>query len=291
MFNHILGDVVQAIHFDLAIVNRGLVLCSTSIFIIVSNGIDFVDETRWVAKTKRTIGMRQACHLLCLLAVLGCCGCIDGPMFQLKRLNPVIQNEWKKDRERGPVYSQHVEEMRWVKQRFRSMTSEEQLNWINTINGFVEKESSPELRREAVLALGEVVERPEATGTIINLAKDRNDKVRLEVSKVLKKYPSPETTKTLLALAAADTSQSVRLAATESLGTHRSDEVKQFLSKQLNDRSPAMQYHASLALKDFTGKDFKGDVSLWKRYLAGEEVEPPTASLAESMQSYIPFLR
>jgi HEAT repeat protein len=212
-------------------------------------------------------------------------------MFQLKRLNPVIQNEWKKDRERGPVYSQRVEEMRLIKLRFHSMTSEEQLKWINTINEVVEKESSPELRREAVLALGEVVERPEATGTIINLAKDRNDKVRLEVSKVLKKYPSPETTKTLLALAAADTSQSVRLAATESLGTHRSDEVKQFLSKQLNDRSPAMQYHASLALKDFTGKDFKGDVSLWKRYLAGEEVEPPTVSLAESMQSYIPFLR
>ncbi|MFY7876842.1 MAG: hypothetical protein ACOVQM_15420, partial [Pirellula sp.] len=64
-------------------------------------------------------------------------------MFQLKRLNPVIQNEWKKDRERGPVYSQRVEEMRLVKERFRYMPSEEQLKWINTINGVVEKESSP----------------------------------------------------------------------------------------------------------------------------------------------------
>jgi len=291
MFNHSPGKAVATFHFDLAIGKQGLVLFPASIFIIVSSGMDFVDETRRVAKTRKESRTHIAFRTLYLLTILGCCGCIDGPMFQLKRLNPVIQNEWKKDRERGPVYSQRVAEMRFVKERFKFMSSEEQLKWINTINGVVEKESSPELRREAVLALGEVVERPEATDTVIKLAKDKNDKVRLAVSKVLRKYPTPETTKTLLALASADSSQSVRLAATESLGMHRSDDVKQFLSKQLSDRSPAMQYHASLALKDFTGKDFKGDVSLWKRYLAGEEVEPPTTSIAQEMQSYIPFFR
>lgn len=248
-------------------------------------------ETRMVTKTRHAWNTRLAVSGLVLFSLFGCTGCIDGPMFHLKRLNPVIQNDWKKDREKGPVFSQRVDEMRLVRQRFKDMTSDEQVKWINTINGIAEKETSPELRREAVLALGEVIDRPEATEGVIKLAKDKNDKVRLAVSKALRVHPTTETTKTLLAMASTDSSQSVRLAATESLGMHRSDDVKQFLAKQLNDRSPAMQYHASLALKDFTGKDFKGDVSLWRRYLAGEEVQPPTVSIAESVQSYIPFLR
>jgi hypothetical protein len=229
--------------------------------------------------------------LVISVLTLAMVGCTDGPMFQLKRLNPVIQNQWKKDRERGPVFSQRVDEMRFLKSRIQTMPPNEQAKWIATVNSILQQETSPELRREAALVLAEVADQPDAATTLLKLAQDKNDKVRLTVAQLLKKNPSPQSTQTLLAMASTDSNNSVRQSAIESLGTHRTDDVKQFLTKQLNDRSPSTQYCAALALKDFTGKDFKGDVDLWKKYLAGEPVEPPTTSVAESIQSYVPFLR
>jgi len=48
------------------------------------------------------------------IALSSVVGCADGPLYELKKLNPVIQSQWKKDRERGPVFSQRVDEMRLV---------------------------------------------------------------------------------------------------------------------------------------------------------------------------------
>jgi hypothetical protein len=248
-------------------------------------GMDSVDDNRLVAQSIRTS--------LMLVSVVfpAVVGCTDGPFFELKKLNPVIQRQWQKDRERGPVFSQRVEEFRTLKSQLKTMPDEEQAKWVNTISTIVASETSPEIRREAVLALTPVIARPEATATIVRLAQDKNDKVRLAVAESLRNHVSPETTQTLLALATSDTDANIRGAATHSLGMHKSDDVKQFLAKQLNDRSQAIQYQATLALKDLTGKNFEGDVSLWKRYLDGEPVEPTVPSLAESIQSYIPFLR
>ena len=149
------------------------------------------------------------------------------------------------------------------------MSDDEQSHLVSVINSVVQKETSSEIRREAVLALSEVIHRPDASATLIQLAQDKEEKVRLAVARSLRNHATPETTQTLFALASADSSPSVREAATESLGMHKTDDVKQFLNKQLNDRSPAMQYSASLALKDFTGKDFRGDIPLLKRYMEG----------------------
>ena len=30
-------------------------------------------------------------------------GCVDGPLYELKKLNPIYQRQWKEDRDRGPV--------------------------------------------------------------------------------------------------------------------------------------------------------------------------------------------
>ena len=225
------------------------------------------------------------------MALSSVVGCVDGPLYELKKLNPVIQRQWKQDRERGPVYSQRVDEMRLLARQLPSMQPDEQTKWVNTISTIVQTETSPELRREAVLALTEVIQLPLAAETVMKLSQDKNDKVRLAVSKSLRNQTTPASTQTLMAMATSDKNESVRLSAVQSLGPHKSEDVKQFLAKQLSDRNPAMQYSASLALKDLTGKDFQGDVSLWKRYLNGESVEPKEPTLYEAMQSYNPFTR
>jgi hypothetical protein len=230
------------------------------------------------------------CILLSAIVPSGL-GCVDGPLFHLKKLNPIIQREWKEDRERGPVYSQRLNEFRLLKTTIKRMPQSEQQDWVNKVNAIVAKETSPELRREAVLVLNEVISNPDASSTIVRLAQDKNDKVRLAVAQSLRNHVTPETTQALLAMATSDKEANIRLAATASLGPHKTDEVKQFLSKQLNEPSPAVQYQSSLALKEQTGKDFGGDMSKWKRFMAGEEVTEEPVSLADSLRSYVPFMR
>jgi len=225
----------------------------------------------------------------CLCA--SCGGCTDGPFFQLKKLNPYIQSQWRKDREKAVVYSQRVDEMRLLRRQISRMQPEEQSRWIAKLNEIVQKETSPELRREAVLVLQQVMDSQDAVAAVTPLIQDKNDKVRLTVAEALGSRPSPEAASALMTMAQSDRSRVVQLAATQSLGKHPSDEVRQFLASKLEDRSPAMQYQASLALKNMTGKNFGGDIDAWKRYLAGEDVPEPKPRLADSMKSILPSWR
>jgi hypothetical protein len=226
---------------------------------------------------------------LCLVAAGS--GCTDGPLFHLKKLNPYIQNQWRQDREKVIVPSQRVAEMRLLKGQLASLPEDEQSKWVGTLSEIVKTETSPELRREAVLALKSVHNRPDAVATMATLSRDKSDFVRLAVVDGLQKSTAPESTSTLLAMASSDSSTNVRLQATQALGYHRSDAVKEYLASKLEDKNPAMQYHVSLALKEYTGKNYGGDMEAWRSYLQGEEVPEPRVSLAETLQSMLPLSR
>jgi HEAT repeat protein len=209
----------------------------------------------------------------------------------MKKLNPYIQSQWRKDREKAVVYSQRVDEMRLLRNQIGRMQPEEQDRWVSKIAEIISSETSPELRRESILVLQQVMERPDSLAAVTSLSQDKNEKVRLAVAQSLGTTPNPEAATTLLAMAQSDSSRIVQLAATQSLGRHPSEDVRRFLASKLEDRSPAMQYQASLALKAVTGKDYGGDVDSWKRYLAGEDVPEARPSLADSMKSYLPMWR
>lgn len=218
-------------------------------------------------------------------------GCTDGPFFQMKKLNPYIQSQWREDREKAVVYSQRVEEIRLLRSQIARMSSEEQAKWIQSLSNMLREETSPELRREGVLVLQQVMERPDAVAAATPLIADKNDKVRLTLAQALGAHPDPTAASALMTMAKSDLSRVVQLAAIESLGKQPSDEVRQFLASKLEDRNPAMQYQASLALKSLTGRDYGGDIEAWKRYLAGEDVPQPRTSLADSMKSLLPMWR
>jgi HEAT repeat protein len=209
----------------------------------------------------------------------------------MKKLNPYIQSQWRKDREKAVVYSQRLDEMRLLRRQIANMPPEEQSRWVAKLTDVLQTETSPELRREGVLVLQEVMDRQDAVEAVTPLSQDKNDKVRLTVAQTLGTRPNTKAASTLMAMATSDSSRVVQLAATESLGKHPTDEVRQFLASKLEDRSPAMQYQASLALKNITGKNYGGDIDAWKRYLAGEEIPEPKVSLADSMKSIVPMWR
>jgi HEAT repeats len=218
-----------------------------------------------------------------------CLGCTDGPFFQMKKLNPYLQNQWKKDREKTVVFSQRVEEMRLLRSQIQGMEPAEQADWISKLDEIVEKETSPELRREAVLTLERVNQQPKAVEILSRLSKDKNDKVRLAVVSSLSNSRENVATGVLLAMASSDANTNVRLTATRALGKHDNPQVREFLGKQLDERNIAMRYQASQALEEMTGKRYGGDIDAWREYLAGNDVPEPKASIAESLESF--FLR
>jgi HEAT repeat protein len=217
-----------------------------------------------------------------------CTGCMDGPFYELKKLNPVIREQWKKDRERGiPLFHDRLDDYRALQASIRNYTDEEKARYVQLLNDTAKTETSPEIRRNIALTLAQVIDREDALDGVLRLSQDKTEKVRMETAKALRGSGTAKSKDALLAMATADKSNAVKLLAIESLGTHKTDDVKAFLTKQLSAPSPATQHHAILALRDYTGTDLGGDVSKWKKYLNGEEVEPEDASFIANPLKYI----
>ena len=82
-----------------------------------------------------------------------------------------------------------------------------------------------------------------------------------------------------------DDDPDVRLEAIEALGQCRDPAAVAALGPALEDRDPAMQYRAVLALKELTGEDFGNDVDRWRQYVQGDvPVQTPPSSLAERLR-------
>lgn len=226
--------------------------------------------------------------LLGLLALmLSQSGCIDGPFFQLKKLNPYIQSQWQADREKVVVFSERIDELRLLRNQIASMSDQEQHDWTDKLAEILKSETSPEIRREAVLTLEKIQQRPEALAALLPLAKDKNEKVRMTLVNSLRKSQQESATNTLIAMSSSDPSNNVKLSATRALGSHKSDSVKQYLGSKLDDRSIAVRFQAAQALGELTGKRYGGDIDAWRGYIAGENVPEPEISLAETLESML----
>jgi hypothetical protein len=211
-------------------------------------------------------------------------GCVDGPLFALKKANPYYRSQWKEDSEKGIVFSERQAEVRLLRSQISGMTSDEQMLWVSKLAQVYDYETSPELRRDAVLALG-ATQHPDAEAPLIRACSDKNDKVRMAACKAMAGRDSAASSQMLASVAQSDKNMSVRLAAIRSLGTYQSDDAKAVLRKSLDEKSPALQYEATVALKEMTGRDFGGNVENWRQFMDGQTVEERTMTLAERLSS------
>ena len=217
---------------------------------------------------------------------LSASGCTDGPMFQLKKLSPWHQREWRRDRELGPTYSQRLDELELLKSRMASMSAQDKQKWAPLLERIVTSDTSPELRAQAaqVLAMteGEIADRG------LNAASsDKVEKVRLAVCKAWGTRRDDQARNMLLSMAKADESDDVRQAALGALGNFDHAEVRELLVEALDHKNPAIQQQAVVSLRTITGRDYGGDFNAWKRFVGGEEVplEEPASLTARVMQS------
>jgi HEAT repeats/PBS lyase HEAT-like repeat len=233
----------------------------------------------------------QTCLLFSIFfALFGSVGCVDGPLFALKRMNPYYQSKWREDSKRGVVFAERRDEMKRVREQIATMSADEQARWSKVVAKVYDEDTSPELRRDAVLALGESPH-PEAESALIRACSDKNDKVRIAACKAMAGRNSENAGKMLSTIAQTDKNMSVRLAAVRSLGTYETDDAKTLLRKALDEKSPAIQYEATVALKKMTGRDFNGDVESWKKFMDGQTIEEPTKTLAENISDTLGIRR
>lgn len=222
------------------------------------------------------ISVASPIRSLALLSMLiPLAGCADGPFHGLYHLNPIVRNQWDQDRQLGPTFHDRREELQKLRGQLPGMNQEEQAKWYGMIEQLLERDPSPDIRREAVLCL-RGIDHPEAT-RILNLAsQDESDKVRLAVCDAYGDRLDAMALTKLGELAQQDENLSVRVAAIRQLGRSSSEESRKLLAQTLQDKSPSVQFESTLALQKNTGKALGSDVAVWKRFLDGEEVEEPS---------------
>jgi hypothetical protein len=116
---------------------------------------------------------------------------------------------------------------------------------------------------------------------------DDSPLVRVACCQMLGKRGDARSVAALATALRQDKQKDVRLAAAESLGKIKSPQSVAALATALDDHDPAMQYAGMESIKAVTGKDYGGDVQLYRQLAAGgNPVPPPGPSIAERVKDY-----
>lgn len=213
-----------------------------------------------------------------LLAILFIAGCMDGPFYAIKRINPYYHAQWSKDRKLGKTYEQRLKELNQFESQWSSLGPTEQTEWSERLAEIVENDASPELRIRAIRGLSQIDSAKAITA--LNVAsRDDVEKVRLAACQAWQTKGGDSARDMLLSLASKDESTNVRQAAVDGLAQFQDPQVMQSLGKLLEDKSPAVVYMAAQSLEKMTGEDFGGDVKGWQDYLAARQPASQTNPL------------
>lgn len=218
-----------------------------------------------------------------VIALLGCLfvltGCVDGPLYALKRVNPYYTAQWKKDREHGPTFEDRYDELIFVKSRLPMMEPAEQAEWSTRLASIVQNDVSAEMRSQAIGAIAGL-KTPEATTALNAASSDDVEKVRLAACEAWKLHGGQAATDMLSSIATrTDETTSVRQAAIASLATLPDANAQATLARLIDDESPAIQYQVAQSLGEITGQEYGGDIGAWKQYLASKQSAPSANSI------------
>ncbi|MFN3189085.1 MAG: HEAT repeat domain-containing protein [Aureliella sp.] len=202
-------------------------------------------------------------------------GCMDGPFYSLKQMNPYYLSQWRADEALGETFDARITEMKKVEQKIARMESVERDEWAFKLEKIIQDDPSPELRCQAIRCLAKM-DSPVVDRALKRACTDEVDKVRMFACNALEQSGSAEAKNMLLTLAKSDTSNSVRQAAVDGLASFNEPEVIRSLGTMLDDQSPAIQKSAADSLAQITGEQFGGDMDRWKTLVDG--LVPPIDS-------------
>ena len=196
-------------------------------------------------------------------------GCHDGPLYALKVANPYYSmNEWKKDEELGVTDHERRKQLTTLSETIGSMPANKQQFWSGHLNKLIENDNSPEMRRLAVRAAGNL--RDASAASLVEKGLDDDSvKVRMEACKSLGRQPGDDSAQALASVIGTESSEDVRHAALTALSGHKNPIAVKALRLALEDRNPATRDLAVQSLRGATGKNYGEDPQSWIAALDG----------------------
>lgn len=226
-------------------------------------------------------------NLICAVVIMAApmvMGCQDGPLYALKAANPYYtMNEWKKDEVIGVTDHERRSQLATLTESIGTMSPDRQAYWTGHLQQMIEKDDSPEMRRLAVRAAGNL-RAPSAMALIEKGLDDESMKVRMEACESLGRQTGDDAIRMLAATMGTETDQDVRHAAMSALANHKSPIAVDSLRVALNDRNPATRSLAMESLRGATGKNYGDDPQVWIAALDGKPVDEPETRIADRIR-------
>lgn len=167
--------------------------------------------------------------------------------------------------------------------------SSEQREYVNQLARQIQIEPDP-LVREAIIRATSEFHTALSYQIIEAGLKDESSLVRIASCDSLGARAEARSVTGLASILRDDEEKDVRLAAVEALGKIKDPTAVAALAIALDDRDPAMQFVGVQSLKSITGKDYGGDVAVWRQVAAGQTpAEPPAPSIAERIREATRF--
>jgi len=238
--------------------------------------------------SKTTIHLRRTVFSVAAFGLITAfTGCHDGPLYGLKVANPYYSmRQWKEDEAYGITDHNRRAELTKLVDSMPQLPKERQAYWLENLDKIMEHDESPEMRRLAVMAAGQLSDAT-ADEIVRTGLKDESVKVRMACCQTLANRRDAEATRMLAETAGTTTDQDVRQAAYAALAKHTSPIATDALKIALEDRDPATRDIAMKSLRTSTGKNYGNDPEVWIAALQGKEVEEEPVRFAERLDSLI----
>ncbi len=160
---------------------------------------------------------------------------------------------------------ERVAELRKLREEAGSASAAQREQVAARLAGQITEETDAALRAEIVRTLAGY---PTDQGKRVlrNAMDDVDRQVRMAACEAWGQIPDPEAVRLLGEALQNDSDIDVRLAAAKALGRTSDPGAAAALAPALADTDPAMQYRATLSLRQVTGKNFS-TIAAWRQYL------------------------
>jgi HEAT repeat protein len=214
-------------------------------------------------------------------------GCADGPVPEMRQLNPWVRKQWAEDEQRVTTYHRKIADLAELRRKAPHMPPAERDETATQLAARLKEEKSPALRAEFVRTLA-AFPTPIAQQAVVESMTDEAASVRVIACKSLGHKPTPEGFQALSHAVTDDGDLDVRIVAARELGKYRGFEATKSLRPALDDRDPALQLAAMQSLEALDGHtEYRRNVVVWREHLdGGSPSPPPPPSIAELARQY-----
>lgn len=222
-----------------------------------------------------------------LISCVAASGCADGPVPEMRYLNPWIREQWAEDEKHGPTFHTRVARLKDLRAQGPRLSPEERDRIASELAAILREERSNTMRMEIIRTLS-AYPSPSSFAVVEAALADADPKVRVIACNTMGAWQTPEALAALSNVVGSDSDLDVRIAATRSLQNFNDPAATKALSIALDDNDPALQRVAMQSLRTTTGRDYGNSVPAWREYLAGgDPAPPPPVSIATRVQEWL----